>query len=421
MDARRTQAIELMLRFAERTGLTGDHPQRRYLWTDAFAVCTFLALDREDLARRTIERVHHTLGRFRDDDARIGWISGLPGDEGAAHPTRWGLRIGKPLPERGPGDPFSERLEWERDGQYFHYLTKWMHALDVMARATGDADYDRWARELAIAAHRGFVYEAGGAKRMYWKTSVDLTRPVVPAMGHHDPLDGFITAVQLGDLPPALLADYGSMIQPGSLATSDPLGLGGLLADACRVHQLVAQDAWVAELELLDPLLDAALVGLRHYLGGGELDGAIHHRLAFRELGLSIGLAGIEHVLATARDLPRTTAAKLDELAELVPLRAAIERVWLDPDHRREPAWRGHADINDVMLATALVPSGFLILPSRSRRSRPLPRASGQARARRRRRRRGDRARDRSRYCRAGVRRRARARPDRHLSRSRRR
>jgi hypothetical protein len=43
---------------------------------------------------------------------------------GAAHPTRGGLRIGKKLPERRPGEAFQERLEWERDGQYFHYLTK---------------------------------------------------------------------------------------------------------------------------------------------------------------------------------------------------------------------------------------------------------------------------------------------------------
>ena len=31
-----------MTRFAERTGLTGARLPRRYLWTDAFAVCNFL-------------------------------------------------------------------------------------------------------------------------------------------------------------------------------------------------------------------------------------------------------------------------------------------------------------------------------------------------------------------------------------------
>ena len=105
-------AVELLLRFAERTGLTGSGAPRRYLWTDAFAVCSFLGLTRvtgdgryEGLALRLVDRVHHTLGRHRLDDPRTGWISGLSTREGEAHPTRGGLRIGKALPERRPGEP----------------------------------------------------------------------------------------------------------------------------------------------------------------------------------------------------------------------------------------------------------------------------------------------------------------------------
>src|SRR3954471_17110034 len=40
------EAAELMDGFAERTGLTSALPPKRYLWTDAFAVCNFLALQR---------------------------------------------------------------------------------------------------------------------------------------------------------------------------------------------------------------------------------------------------------------------------------------------------------------------------------------------------------------------------------------
>ncbi len=47
------------------------------------------------------------------------------------------MRIGKPLNERKPSEPFDERLEWDRDGQYYHYLTKWMHALHQVGRLTG--------------------------------------------------------------------------------------------------------------------------------------------------------------------------------------------------------------------------------------------------------------------------------------------
>jgi hypothetical protein len=113
-------AAVLMAGFAERTGLGSALPGRRYLWTDAFAVCTFLGLaratddpSRSDIARRLVDRVHHLLGQHRQDDPRSGWISGLRGTEAEAHPTRGGLRIGKELPERAPGEPIDERLEWD--------------------------------------------------------------------------------------------------------------------------------------------------------------------------------------------------------------------------------------------------------------------------------------------------------------------
>ena len=39
-------ATELMRGFADRTGLSSARAPRRYLWTDAFAVCNFMALAR---------------------------------------------------------------------------------------------------------------------------------------------------------------------------------------------------------------------------------------------------------------------------------------------------------------------------------------------------------------------------------------
>ena len=148
---------EIMMHFAERTGLAGPgSAPRRYLWTDAFAVCNFLELGRqtgdsryEELARRLVDQVHHVLGRHRGDDGRHGWLSGLDDREGEEHPTRGGLRIGKPLSERRPDEPLDEPLEWERDGQYYHYLTKWMLALNRLGRQSGTDLYNRWAMELA--------------------------------------------------------------------------------------------------------------------------------------------------------------------------------------------------------------------------------------------------------------------------------
>ena len=375
-------ARELMQRFAERTGLDGQRPPVRYLWTDAFAVCNFLELARRsdeqywlDQALRLIRQVHQVLGRYRDDDKRDGWLSGLDEDEGARHPTRGGLRIGKALPERGANQPFDERLEWDRDGQYFHYLTRWMHALDQAARATGEVRLNRWARELAVTAFNAFSYcpAVGLPRRMHWKMSTDLSRPLVPSMGQHDPLDGWVTCLQLrasaamlgvADEEPDLSSQiqaFAEMLPGIQLVTADPLGIGGLLADAGRLVQL--RDAGVRfDFYLIERLLEGSVEGLAVWSRGGELDSPPDYRLGFRELGLAIGLA----VLA-ASDGDRGTAGELpgewvERLRPYYALRAHIIGFWLELDKQRAKTWQGHRDINEVMLATALMPAGYLRL-----------------------------------------------------------
>lgn len=374
-----------MMCFAERTGLDAEGPKERYLWTDAFAVCNFLSLaqatDDErftELALRLVEQVHRVLGRHRAEDSRTGWISGLGEEEGKSHPTRGGLRIGKKLPERSPGEPIDERLEWDRDGQYFHYLTKWMHALDQLSRATGQSRFNLWARELAEAAHAGFSYEVpASGRRMVWKMSIDLSRALVPSMGQHDPLDGFITCIELQvtasmlsntptgpDLKLAV-SDFAGLIEGRDWATADPLGLGGLLMDAARVAQLTKHEAF-ADGDLLESLLTAARDGLSVYSRLAELQRPASERLAFREIGLAIGLAGLGLIGQGVQPEDGSGSRQLHPLiAELKPylaLEPAIQSFWLDACHREERAWSEHRDINDVMLATSLVPEDSLIL-----------------------------------------------------------
>jgi hypothetical protein len=367
-----------MAAFAKRTGVDAPGGGRRYLWTDAFAVCNFLALQDAAQALRLIDRVHHTLGRHRPDDARGGWLSGLPEAEGEAQPTRGGLRIGKPLPERAPGEAPDDRLEWERDGQYFHYLTKWMHALDQAARVLARPELHRWARELAARASEAFTYvpAPGATRRMYWKMSVDLSRPLVASMGQHDPLDGLVTAVQLDvtaahagwPTEPRLdraVAEFAAMIDPRQLGTSDPLGIGGLLVDAYRLVQLGRQRGLTRQQALVEEILAAALAGVEHVARGAVLHARADQRLAFRELGLAIGLAAAERLV---REVPAAgpagagTREVLRRLARHGALRESIERCWLEPDARASDAWLAHQDINDVMLATALVPEGLLVV-----------------------------------------------------------
>ncbi len=381
------QASELMMRFAERTGLTSDLPKRRYLWTDAFAVCNFLGLEQAtgekqytDLALRLVDQVHHVLGVHRADDPRTGWISGLSEQEGETHPTRGGLRIGKELPERGVAEPFDEQLEWRRDGQYFHYLTKWMHALDQVYRWTGRSRFDTWARELAKVAHDAFAYTDRSGRRMVWKMSIDLSRPLVPSMGQHDPLDGFITCTQLQTTKsvrsstrngPSLkeeVADFATMIAGQDWATTDPLGLGGLLTDASRVAQLTHLGAFAGD-DLLDRLLAAALRGLADYARQHDPTDPASRRLAFRELGLAIGLSAVELIEKETGTEHRqfSQSAEIQEpiegLAPYVALGSEIKSFWLDPQHRETRTWSEHRDINEVMLATSLVPAGFLFIP----------------------------------------------------------
>ncbi len=379
---------DFMTAFAERTGLTGEGIPMRYLWTDAFAVCNFLALERRthdrsygDLALRLVNQVHQVLGRHRDDDPRTGWISGLADEIGRKHPTRGGLRIGKPLNERAPSEPMDEDLEWNRDGQYFHYLTKWMHALSRAARLSGDARYIRWAIELAETAYNRFTYvpSSGGREQMHWKMSIDLSRPLVEAMGQHDPLDGLVTLMELRatakhlreptaiDLDPRI-ASLAAMCEGESLATADPLGTGGLLTAMYTLVQLQLAGTTGHE-DLIATLAAAALPGLEYQAANPDLlSQPPDHRLAFRELGLSIGLRAARQTQSLfarsseafqAHELLR---ARIEALTRFVPLVETIETFWLDPANRRSGTWREHEDINAVMLATSLAPEGFLSL-----------------------------------------------------------
>jgi hypothetical protein len=377
----------IMAAFASHTGLTDPAVSpRRYLWTDAHAVCTWLSLYRATaqseylrIALALIEQVHDVLGRHRPDDPREGWISGLEEKDGRDHPTAGGLRIGKPLAERRPSDPIDERLEWERDGQYFHYLTKWMHALCRAGAVTGERRYARWALELARAAYAGFIVSGPGHKRLYWKMSVDLSYPLVGSSGHHDPLDGYITFHEILGLGTegldTELIELAGMIEDGDWATSDPLGIGGLLFDACRVIELT-EAGEMRGATLARTLAIAALQSLDSFEARSNLSLPAEHRLAFRELGLSIGLHGIDTMATVARNagalLDAETMRALEALHRYSGTAASIEAFWLQPDSRQARSWLDHADINAVTLATSLLPDEFLAVSPDGNSTSPL-------------------------------------------------
>ena len=385
-EQRIQHAAELMQQFAERTRIEQGGPAaRRYLWTDAFAVCNFLSLQRatgeprwERLAQLLVERVHATLGRHRPDDARKGWISGLPELEGRAHPTRAGLRIGKPLPERRSTEPADPRLEWDRDGQYFHYLTRWTHALTRLSVETGKREALEQAIELAEAGHRGFVTrDQDGGMRMHWKMSIDLERTIVGSMGQHDALDGWTSGVEALDVAhrmhsgvdvsglAAAIRDWRDISARIDPSTTDPLGIGSLLVCAGHVAQWIARGDGAAPQEL-EVLVRSAARSLDLLVQSEALTQPATHRLPFREIGLAIGLRALPHILRALhrRDLTARTRIAIDDgLAALQRhehVAEEIEHEWLDRAHHALPSWFQHLDINSVMLATSLLPTVFL-------------------------------------------------------------
>lgn len=376
-----TFASELMLEFAAATGLSTSVAPRRYLWTDAFAVCNFLCLakmTREqrflDLAVKLVDQVHHVLGRHRSDDSRSGWISGLSDGEGERHPTRGGLRIGKTLNERPSDQPYDPEQEWDRDGQYLHYLTKWIHALYRMAEDTGQTQYFQSAKELAATACRAFIFQPypGGAKRMVWKMSIDLHRALVPSMGHHDPLDGLVTCLELNDslagsaecepdLRPAII-DLTALCDGADWTTDDSLGIGGLLDAAARLLQILIHQG-IDRSELLRHVLLDAITSLQSVNWRRLLSQPADYRLAFRELGFSIGLHQIEHVKELANHDSRLVPL-IEQILAFESLAIQIEDFWSQSENRRGSTWNDHHDINSVMLATCLIPGGYAPQPS---------------------------------------------------------
>ena len=351
---------KFMGEFARSSGLKPETSQpKRYLWTDAFAVCNYLELyrltnnkDYLDLAIHLVDQVHHILGKQRPENPKTGWISGLNEEEGEIHPTLGGLRIGKDMNERMPDEPYNQLLEWDRDGQYYHYLTKWMHALNCTARVTGNIKYINWASELAKTAHTAFTYlpASGSEKRMYWKMSIDLTRPMVPSMGQHDPLDGFITYKEIQ----ARMMNYKTTEQTETIldheiqdmeaicrgmvfTTDDPLGIGGLLSDATRITQLMNKGS-IKHVELLETVLASSLIGLRSYTANNPMNIPADYRLAFRELGISIGLKGYRIIRELLIDNPNFFTEYLEqslkELKQYLELANTIEMFWLDDKNR---------------------------------------------------------------------------------------
>ncbi|KAF8511072.1 hypothetical protein BU17DRAFT_77574 [Hysterangium stoloniferum] len=308
----------------------------RYLWTDAFGVVNFLTLYKATneeryliLAERLVEVVHDTLGRTRDGTRRLPNAT----DE---NPLGGGLRIGK-LTEGGS----------DCDGQYYHYLTIWMFALNRLAVVSSEKHYNDLAADLVRAVHQSFVYTRRtpqgemrdvGVPKLVWKVDVDLDKILVFNEGNLDAVEGYVVYGLIqrysaksqneesggeggGAKDSKLLQNEIAELYKGvcekmkSVApahqSSDPLDLGMTLWVS---HWALREDGVSLE-EWAQELQRRARRGLGIVFAGGFFDRNIQERLAFREFGTALGLRCVasERVRnsTTEEDIYRTWAAHI--------------------------------------------------------------------------------------------------------------
>lgn len=317
-------------------GPCADGKQHRYLWTDAFAVLTYLSIadrykkegnsslakDYTQAANTLIDVVHQCLGKPRSD--KISDAMALD----PSSPTGYvGLRIGKVLTRK------ETDFGMAYDGMYFHYLDKWLLALVRAGRI----------EEGILIAKSSFPYffddgahTKGGIR---WKLSVDGTPP---------PGRKFATANE--DTLVALITF--SLLQVHSSSDSDSKG-PNLLAEIDQLrNSLVGYHPRVSDDPLgwgLDIMYDQFLQGRPRWSSLGKLQSMTldpyHLALPFRLYGALMG----------AR-IGGRTVAPTSKVNQLIELSLCHEKEAMEStDDVAE-----HSSINKVMLAASLLSPGLL-------------------------------------------------------------
>jgi hypothetical protein len=296
----------------------------RYLWTDAFGVCNFISLHNAtgeeiflDQADALIKDVHNTLARYRGRRQRLGNAT-------VDHPLMGGIRIGK-----------DNELE---DGQYFHYLTKWMFALYKMSNARRELRYNRWAVELAQAVHRRFVVGKGQSLRMYWKLSADLSYPITTSEGNLDAIDGLVIYRLLQEQSADAMVlqqevhEMKRMVnrKMQSFQVSDELDCG----------QGLWLSSWFPEEKWSIILAERCMQSAHEMFQDRRFEHlGVHDRLMFREMGLTLGIANTVDFHAHPKWKQR-----VDNL----------HNFWSNHIFDRD------ADISPIMYATSILPIAFM-------------------------------------------------------------
>ncbi|EFC36978.1 predicted protein [Naegleria gruberi] len=289
--------------------------QTRYLWTDAFAVCNFLSLHVEsgqdsylEQAKALIEEVHQVLGKDRSLQHYLDFYHFV------FLPT-----------------------------SIHAYLTKWMFALNRTSLITRDVKYNEWAIEMAQSMHNKFInHSSSRGLRMFWKISIDGSRPVVRSEGNLDPYDGYVTyrLLQLvnqqlkegknvdGSVLNREIEEMKGMVMGKYLMyqSSDPLDLG----------ETLWLTSWFPDEDWANHMRKVAISNIEEIFESTIK--STRRRLGFRDFGVSIGLQ---------------TIPENEQDGETRRIVENIHSLW--KDHLFE---RDH-DITPVMYCSSLLPGVF--------------------------------------------------------------
>jgi hypothetical protein len=231
----------------------------RYLWTDAHGLCLYVSLYKE-----------------LKDEQYLSKAENLVTDVKRVLGRKVGFRIGE---------------EPDRDGQYFHYLTKWMYALNELGKFK--PQYHEEAVKLAKAIHPHFFLKGRG---VVWKMKEDLS-DVYPGYGlggldHYDGysmyklLDPVALSSEMSDMDSIIRKDY------SKFRCSQDLGLGEML----WMTHLHPNEYWSSKIRNeCESTLDAMWVDQDESSGYFKRDAFGSHKyvIAFSNFGVSVGVQSV--------------------------------------------------------------------------------------------------------------------------------
>jgi len=230
----------------------------RYLWTDAHGVVLLLSLY-----------------KHLNDESYLQQAEDVVNDVKRVLGRKKGYRIGE---------------EPDRDGQYFHYLTKWMYALNEFGKFK--PQYKEEALKIAKDIHPHFFRPGMG---VLWKMQEDLSGPYPGyGLGGLDAYDGYVVyrlidekalSKEISDMWSLIADDY------HSFRCSQDLGLGEVL---WMTHHFPNED-WARHLRTVaEANLDRMWVDVDKNRGYFRRDlRPTKMILAFSNFGVSTGIQSV--------------------------------------------------------------------------------------------------------------------------------